>query len=124
MNLPIRLCVAAILAGKKPAPLPAVTELNSAAPMTPPPPKKEAQPSPRDGVVWSSGYWKLTSTWFVWCDGHWELSRPGQRYVAPHWEEQSDGWHFVAAAWHVDGEPGEMAQPRAGVPYDMLGAFR
>jgi hypothetical protein len=127
--LPIRLCVSAILAGKKPAPLPVsvdhTDDADSALKIGPPPPKKEATPSPRDGVVWSSGYWKYTNQWFVWCAGHWELSRPGQRYVSPHWEQQADGWHFHAASWHTDG----MAQPareehRNAAPYDALGAFR
>jgi hypothetical protein len=124
MKLPIRLCVSAILAGKKPAPLPSLADPIGAVKNAPPPPKKEAIPTPRDGVVWSNGYWKLTNTWFVWCEGHWELSRPGQRYTAPHWEEQADGWHFVPASWHSDGALAQTTQTRRSPPHDMLGAFR
>jgi|SRR5450830_208254 len=122
--LPIRLCVSAILAGKKPAPLPTIVDPSAVVPMTPPPPKKETVPSPRAGVVWSSGYWKHTNTWFVWCEGHWELSRPGQRYVAPHWDQRADGWHFIGAGWHADGAADHTIMERQAQPFDRLSAFR
>jgi hypothetical protein len=125
--LPIRLCVSAILAGKKPAPLPVdvTPATDSILKVAPPAPKQEATPSPRDGVVWSSGYWKYTNKWFVWSAGHWELSRPGQRYVSPHWEQQADGWHFRAARWHKDdtAQPAKKTREKTP-PYDALGAFR
>jgi len=90
-----------------------------------PPRKKEAIPSPREGVIWSPGYWKLNDKWFSWCGGHWELSRPNQLYVAPHWKHHADGWHFAAAAWLPDPAAGKTSPHRDETPaYDMLGAFR
>jgi len=127
--LTFRLCVSAILAGKKPAAIPAASEESSlVATMPPPPPKTEAAPSERDGVIWSPGYWKFTSNWFVWCAGHWELSRPGQRYVAPCWQQYADGWHFQPGTWRDDtAEKLSKKQSDAAngnIGYDVLGAFR
>jgi len=129
--LTFRLCVSAILAGKKPAAIPeaALKEHAVIATMPPPPPKKETAPSERDGVIWSPGYWKFSNNWFVWCAGHWELSRPGQRYTAPHWDCYADGWHFHAGEWREDGVAGKAAKKRTDSSindggYDVLGAFR
>eukprot|EP01037_Dinobryon_pediforme_P035964 gene35964-42655_t len=120
--LNFRLCISAILAGKKPAPLSSNAAVGAVALITPPPSlKKEATPSPREGVIWSPGYWKFSDKWFVWCSGHWELSRPDQLYVAPHWEHYADGWHFIAAAWRPDPSVGKTARSRDETPaYDML----
>ena len=128
--LTFRLCVSAILAGKKPATIPAASEDSFlVATMPPPPPKNEAAPSERDGVIWSPGYWKFANNWFVWCAGHWELSRPGQSYRAPHWEHYADGWHFHPGAWRADAVAGKSSKKQnddanSSIGYDVLGAFR
>lgn len=128
--LTFRLCVSAILAGKKPAAITSASEdFVLVATMPPPPPKKEAAPSERDGVIWSPGYWRLSNNWFVWCAGHWELSRPGQNYSAPGWERYADGWHFHPGTWRDDAVAGKSSKKQSdaangNIGYDVLGAFR
>lgn len=67
--------------------------------IAPPPPRTVTVPGPRQGWIWSPGYWRWTGHNYVWVDGAWLAARAGFTYVGPHWVSNGGGWVFVPGAW-------------------------
>jgi len=65
----------------------------------PPPPRYEAVPPPRNGYVWSSGYWNAKNDKHVWQNGHWERQRTGYSYAQPTWSQHDNQWQLQRAHW-------------------------
>jgi hypothetical protein len=65
----------------------------------PPPPRYEVVPGPRQGYVWSPGYWNWDGRQHAWVAGHWENSRRGQRYQRSEWRQGHDGWRLTRGGW-------------------------
>ena len=89
----------------------AATLAVAAAPMTasadvavyfnsaPPPARYEAVPAPRQGYVWSSGYWNAQNNKHVWQAGHWERERHGYYMTQPSWSQHEDKWQLQRGHW-------------------------
>jgi len=56
----------------------------------PPPPRHEAAPRPRRGMVW--------------VPGHWVKARPGYHYRPHRWEERDGRWRMQPGGWDRDGD--------------------
>ncbi|OYX12041.1 MAG: hypothetical protein B7Z15_10655 [Rhizobiales bacterium 32-66-8] len=67
----------------------------------PPPPRWEARPPVRPGLVWVPGYWTWSarSLRYVWVEGSWQRSRPGMRYVGAQWVLRGSEWVFIPGRW-------------------------
>jgi hypothetical protein len=81
-----------------PPPIPEETETIVDAP--PPQVIVEAEPPPRPGFVWISGYWGWHGHRHYWYPGHWESHRPGYVWVGPRWVEHGHRWHFYRGHWN------------------------
>jgi hypothetical protein len=56
--------------------------------------------SPRDGVVWRSGFWRWRGNDFEWIPGQWVTVPSGFRSWSPgHWVKTRKGWFFVEGHW-------------------------
>ena len=66
----------------------------------PPAPIVESIPAPRDGYVWTPGYYDWRDGRYVWISGHWVADRPGYEWREARWVQRSDGsWHLIAGGW-------------------------
>ena len=84
----------------------------------PPPPRYEITPTPLEGHVWESGYWRWDGRRHVWIAGHWERERPGYAYIGPRWVERDGRWYYHSRRWDRDGDgvPNRFDR-RPGNPY-------
>ena len=81
----------------------------------PPEARYEAVPAPREGYVWSAGYWTARDNRHVWQKGHWEKERHGYHYSQSTWT-QHQGWQLEPGRWSKadrDGDGVPNAQDRA-----------
>ena len=70
----------------------------------PPPPRREAVPAPRRGMVWEEGHWDWRGGRHVWVAGHWVKARPGYAYRQPTWVEREGRWEMRRGGWDRDGD--------------------
>jgi hypothetical protein len=70
--------------------------------VAPPAPRYEVVPAPREGYVWSSGYWRYDHGHYRWEHGHWIHAREGHRYTQHEWVAQTGHWHFRGGHWDDD----------------------
>ena len=80
-------------------PLPASAQVNIYFNVAPPPVRYEVVPAPRQGYVWSSGYWNARGSRHVWQAGHWERDRAGYQFAQPTWTQQGDRWELERGRW-------------------------
>jgi hypothetical protein len=64
----------------------------------PPAPRIEIEQAPRDGYVWSPGYWEWNGRFYKWIAGTFITERRG-RWVADHWDPAGSRWHYVPGHW-------------------------
>jgi hypothetical protein len=65
----------------------------------PPPQIIEAVPAPREGFVWTPGYWRWNGERHVWVTGVWVPERPGYAWVGPRWVRGDGGWYMEEGRW-------------------------
>lgn len=70
----------------------------------PPPPRYEAVPRPRRGMVWETGHWEWRGNRHAWVPGHWIKARPGYAYRQPQWQQRGDRWEMRRGGWDRDGD--------------------
>lgn len=70
----------------------------------PPPPRYEAMPGPRRGMVWVEGHWEWRGHRHVWVDGYWVRARPGYHYRQPIWVDRGGRWEWRRGGWDRDGD--------------------
>lgn len=70
----------------------------------PPPPRYEAMPRPRRGMVWVPGHWEWRGHRHVWLNGYWVKARPGYHYRPAQWQERDGRWHMQRGGWDRDGD--------------------
>ncbi len=70
----------------------------------PPPPRYEAAPRPRRGMVWEAGHWEWRGHRYAWVPGRWLQARPGYAYRQPHWQRHGDRWMMQRGDWDRDGD--------------------
>jgi hypothetical protein len=85
-------------------PLTSVAQIDVFVNTAPPAVRYEAVPAPRDGYVWSNGYWNYNGTQHVWTPGDWQASRPGYTYSQPRWVESDGRYRYQASRWDRDGD--------------------
>jgi hypothetical protein len=66
----------------------------------PPAVRNEEMPQPREGYVWSSGYWNANANEHKWEAGHWERSCTGYEYAQPSWVHENDRWELQRGHWN------------------------
>ena len=66
----------------------------------PPAPRYEVVPAPRNGYVWSSGYWNVKHNQHAWQGGHWERQRHGYELAQPAWIQQDNRWELQRGHWN------------------------
>ena len=69
-----------------------------------PPPRHEAVPHPRRGMVWVPGHWEWRGHRHVWQQGHWVKARQGYHYREPRWVEHGGRWNMQPGGWDRDGD--------------------
>ena len=105
-NLAAATCAAAIAAMY--LPLAANAEVGIFLNIAPPPSRHEVVPAPREGYVWSSGYWNAKHEKHVWQAGHWERERNGYHFTQPTWTAHNDNrWELQRGAWNKNDRDGD-----------------
>ena len=69
----------------------------------PPPEVKESMPStpPKEGYVWSSGYWKWNGKSYSWVEGDWiQTVDPVKKWIDPTWSREGEKWFFTPGHWY------------------------
>jgi hypothetical protein len=77
----------------------------------PPEARYERVPAPRNGYVWSSGYWNTRGDRHVWQSGSWQRNRSGYNFSQPRWTQQGDRWQLEQGRWNK-GSPERERQER------------
>ena len=65
----------------------------------PPPARAERPPAPRDGYIWSPGYWDWGGHSYSWVSGHYIFERHGAHWVPDRWDQVGAHWQHVAGHW-------------------------
>ena len=91
--------VCAVTLGGVAVPMTASAEVTVYFNSAPPPARLEVVPAPRQGYVWSSGYWNATNNHHVWQAGHWERERHGYYMTQPTWTQHEDKWQLQRGHW-------------------------
>lgn len=97
---------AAGMIGAAAIPLSSLAEVDVVLNFGPPAVQYEAVPAPRNGYVWSNGYWQWdgSSSTHVWAPGTWQASRSGYVYSQPRWVENNGRWNYQPSRWDRDGD--------------------
>ncbi len=66
--------------------------------VAPPPPRAE-RVAPREGYVWTPGYWEWSGRAYRWTSGGYVYERRGARWVAADWQADGEHWRFVPGHW-------------------------
>jgi hypothetical protein len=99
--------LSAMALGVTAAPLTANAEVGIFLNIAPPPARYEAVPAPRQGYVWSSGYWNAKSNKHVWQAGHWERARNGYHMTQPAWTQRDNRWELQRGRWNKGDRDGD-----------------
>jgi hypothetical protein len=67
--------------------------------VAPPPVRIETIPPPREGYVWSPGYWEWRGHEHVWVPGGMIHERRGYRWVPARWDQRGPHWHHEPGHW-------------------------
>jgi hypothetical protein len=110
-NLLALTCAAAI--GAMYMPLTANAEVGIFLNIAPPPSRHEVVPAPRQGYVWSSGYWNAKGEKHVWQAGHWEREKHGYHFTQPNWTQHDNRWELERGHWKKGDRDGD------GVPNSL-----
>ncbi len=66
----------------------------------PPAPIYEAVPAPREGFVWTPGFYEWRGDRYAWNSGRWVETRPGYAWEQPRWVQRADGaWYREGGRW-------------------------
>jgi hypothetical protein len=66
----------------------------------PPAPVYETTPAPREGWVWTPGFYEWRDGQYVWNTGRWIQDRPGWQWQESRWLQRPDGsWYLVGGQW-------------------------
>jgi hypothetical protein len=92
----------------------------------PPPLRYERVPPPRNGYIWSPGYWDWRSNRHVWIGGNWVAARPGYVYAQPHWVQRQGRWYREQARWNrgPNGDRDHDGVPNRYDHHDNRGHYR
>jgi hypothetical protein len=75
---------------------------------TPPPMARyEKVPAPREGYVWSGGYWDKKGDRHTWRKGHWEQRRSGFHFTQPTWTQRDNRWELQRGRWNAGDRDGD-----------------
>lgn len=94
-HISIALCTLALACGVQAQP----PNVEVRVGVRPPPMRVEHVPGPRNGYLWSHGYWGWRGGAHVWIDGHWEAERPGYRFIDARWLLVDGVWAFYPGYW-------------------------
>jgi WXXGXW repeat (2 copies) len=94
--------LAAVLAGSLALPLAAYAE-RVYIDLAPPAPVYEQAP-PRDGYVYTPGYWQYDEGRrnHVWVKGEYQAQRRGEHWVAHEWRQENGRYRFNEGRWEKD----------------------
>jgi len=67
--------------------------------IAPPPVRVETIPPPREGYIWSPGYWEWRGHEHVWVPGSMIHERRGYHWVPAHWDQRGPHWHHEPGHW-------------------------
>lgn len=70
--------------------------------VAPPPPRHEAVPPPREGYVWTPGYWNYNGSQYEWIGGRFVEGHQGERWVPHRWEEHDGRYRLDVGHWDRD----------------------
>jgi hypothetical protein len=64
--------------------------------IAPPAPRVEVVPAPREGYVWTPGYWRWEAPRreYVWVEGRFQEERRGFRWIADRWLHRESERHY------------------------------
>jgi len=96
-SLLVGMCAAAL--GVAAMPMAASADVAVYFNTAPPEARYEAIPAPRQGYVWSSGYWNAKNNKHVWQAGHWERDRSGYYMTQPAWTQHDNRWELQRGHW-------------------------
>jgi hypothetical protein len=78
----------------------------------PPAPIYEAVPAPREGWVWTPGFYDWRDGRYVWTSGRWAQERPGWAWQEARWLQRADGsWYLVSGQWVQSQQYGDRRGP-------------
>ena len=66
-----------------------------------PPPARIERAAPRDGYVWSPGYWDWNGRAYYWVSGSYIYQRRGAHWVADRWEQVGSHWQHERGHWET-----------------------
>jgi hypothetical protein len=95
--------LAMFLVGSFALPLSAYGAVNIDVDIAPPAPQYESAP-PRDGYVYTPGYWQWDEARHnhAWVKGEYVPARRGEHWVAPEWQARDGRYHFNEGRWEHD----------------------
>jgi hypothetical protein len=64
-----------------------------------PPPDRAEEAQPREGFVWTHGYWENVGGEWRWRDGRYEPDRAGYLWRDGHWERHGRTYQWVEGGW-------------------------
>jgi|KBSSwiStaDraftv2_1062776.scaffolds.fasta_scaffold04972_7 hypothetical protein len=99
------LCAASL--GTIAVPMAATADVGIYFNSAPPAARYEAIPAPRNGYVWSSGYWNANGNRHVWKAGHWERQRTGYHWAQPTWTQRDTRWQLERGRWNKGDRDGD-----------------
>jgi YXWGXW repeat-containing protein len=69
------------------------------ADVAPPPAREERAPAPRDGYVWTPGYWEWNGHAYSWVSGRFIFGHRGAHWVPDRWDQAGSQWQHVNGHW-------------------------
>jgi hypothetical protein len=92
------LCAAGLI-GSVAIPLPAMADVDVSLNYGPPVAVVEVVPGPRQGYVWSPGYYNYVNEKHVWVRGESVRDRDGYEYRPNRWVERDGRWNLERSRW-------------------------
>ena len=90
---------AAGMIGAVATPLPSVADVEVFLNVGPPAAQFERAPEPRQGYVWSPGYYDYQNNNHVWVSGESLREREGYSYQPNRWVERDGRWNLERGRW-------------------------
>jgi WXXGXW repeat (2 copies) len=97
--------IAAGAIGAAVTPLPSMAEASLDLNAGPPADRYERAPEPRNGYVWSPGYWDYRNNAHVWVAGTSIQARDGYVYTPRRWAQREGRWNLQPDSWHRPSNP-------------------